>query len=143
MALPDMITDLAFMLLTAGFVTILFKKINQPLILGYILAGLRVGYTAFEYDIDGPLLTDPVWGGEAPFHFEGIKSHAWWGELLVGVRAQIYKNLHMGWTFRYKVRFSVKNSPNAEPWYIPGFGENDNTRFGATYDLVYCIPYKK
>ena len=39
MALPDMITDLAFMLLTAGFVTILFKKINQPLILGYILAG--------------------------------------------------------------------------------------------------------
>lgn len=110
---------------------------------GYILAGLRVGYTAFKYDIDGPPLTDPVWGGEAPFHFEGIKSHAWWGELLVGVRAQIYKNLHMGWTFRYKIRFSVENSPNAEPWYIPGFGENDNTRFGATYDLVYCIPYKK
>ena len=42
MALPDMITDLAVMLLTAGFVTILFKKINQPLILGYILAGYLI-----------------------------------------------------------------------------------------------------
>ncbi|MBR5122624.1 MAG: cation:proton antiporter, partial [Anaerotignum sp.] len=42
MALPIMITDLAVMLLTAGFVTILFKKINQPLILGYILAGFLI-----------------------------------------------------------------------------------------------------
>ena len=39
MAHPNMITDLAVMLLTAGLVTILCKKINQPLILGYILAG--------------------------------------------------------------------------------------------------------
>lgn len=42
MALPNMITDLAVMLLTAGVVTILFKKINQPLILGYILAGFLI-----------------------------------------------------------------------------------------------------
>ena len=42
MHLPLMITDLAVMLLTAGFVTILFKKINQPLILGYILAGFLI-----------------------------------------------------------------------------------------------------
>lgn len=42
MALPDMITDLTVMLLTAGSVTILFKKINQPLILGYILAGFLI-----------------------------------------------------------------------------------------------------
>ena len=39
---PDMITDLAVMLLTAGLITILFKKIKQPLILGYILAGFLI-----------------------------------------------------------------------------------------------------
>ncbi|MDD6043308.1 MAG: cation:proton antiporter [Eubacteriaceae bacterium] len=39
----DMIADLALMLLTAGFTTILFKKIKQPLILGYILAGFLTG----------------------------------------------------------------------------------------------------
>ena len=42
MHLPAMITDLAVMLLTAGFITIIFKKIKQPLIIGYILAGFLI-----------------------------------------------------------------------------------------------------
>ncbi len=42
MHLPDMITDLAVMLLTAAAITILFKRIKQPLILGYILAGFLI-----------------------------------------------------------------------------------------------------
>ena len=42
MHLAPMITDLAVMLLTAGFITILFKKIKQPLIIGYILAGFLI-----------------------------------------------------------------------------------------------------
>lgn len=108
---------------------------------GYIFAGARVGYTSFKYDVDGPSMTDPVWGGEVPFHFTDIQSHALWAELLIGVRAQIHKNFHMGWSFRYKVRLNVKDSPNASPWYIPGFGASDNTTFGVTYDLVYRIPW--
>ena len=31
------------MLLTAGVVTVIFKKLNQPLVLGYILAGFLIG----------------------------------------------------------------------------------------------------
>ncbi|MBR5316176.1 MAG: cation:proton antiporter [Firmicutes bacterium] len=42
MHLAPMITDLAVMLLTAGFITILFKKIKQPLIIGYILVGFLI-----------------------------------------------------------------------------------------------------
>lgn len=43
MHLPALISDLAIMLLTGGVVTILFKKINQPLVLGYIVAGFLIG----------------------------------------------------------------------------------------------------
>ncbi len=39
MHIPALISDLAVMLITAGVITIIFKKINQPLVLGYILAG--------------------------------------------------------------------------------------------------------
>ena len=41
--MPKLISDLAVMLLTAGIVTILFRRLGQPLVLGYILAGFLVG----------------------------------------------------------------------------------------------------
>ncbi|UOF01780.1 cation:proton antiporter domain-containing protein [Bdellovibrio reynosensis] len=41
--LPAMITDLALILGTAGLVTLIFKKLNQPIVLGYLVAGFLVG----------------------------------------------------------------------------------------------------
>jgi CPA2 family monovalent cation:H+ antiporter-2 len=41
--LPAMISDLALILGTAGLVTLLFKKLNQPIVLGYLVAGFLVG----------------------------------------------------------------------------------------------------
>ncbi len=41
--LPALITDLALILLVGAFVTLLFRKIKQPLVLGYIIAGFLVG----------------------------------------------------------------------------------------------------
>jgi CPA2 family monovalent cation:H+ antiporter-2 len=41
--LPDLIADLGLILAAAGVITLLFKKIKQPLVLGYIIAGLLVG----------------------------------------------------------------------------------------------------
>ncbi len=41
--LPTAITDLALILGTAGFVTLLFKKLKQPVVLGYLVAGFLVG----------------------------------------------------------------------------------------------------
>ena len=41
--LPDLVHDLALILITAGVVTVLFKWLKQPLVLGYIVAGFLVG----------------------------------------------------------------------------------------------------
>lgn len=40
--LPALITDLALILVVAGIVTIVFKRLKQPLVLGYIVAGFLV-----------------------------------------------------------------------------------------------------
>lgn len=52
--LPIFINDLALILIVAGVVTLLFKKLKQPLVLGYIVAGFIVGphmpYTASVID---------------------------------------------------------------------------------------------
>ena len=40
--LPSLVKDLALILVVAGFVTLIFKKLKQPLVLGYIVAGFLV-----------------------------------------------------------------------------------------------------
>ena len=41
--LPHLISDLALILIVAGVTTIIFKRLKQPLVLGYILAGFLAG----------------------------------------------------------------------------------------------------
>ncbi len=41
--LPALISDLALLLIVAGITTLLFKRINQPLVIGYIVAGFLIG----------------------------------------------------------------------------------------------------
>ena len=41
--LPVLIYDLAMILLVASITTLIFKKLNQPLVLGYIIAGFLTG----------------------------------------------------------------------------------------------------
>ena len=52
--IPGLIEDLALILIVAGIVTLLFKRLKQPLVLGYIVAGFLVSpnmpYTASVVD---------------------------------------------------------------------------------------------
>ena len=41
--LPPLISDLALILIAAGTVTLIFKRLKQPLVLGYIVAGFLAG----------------------------------------------------------------------------------------------------
>ena len=53
--LPPLVVDLALILVVAGAVTIVFKWLKQPLVLGYIVAGFLVSphmpYTASVSDV--------------------------------------------------------------------------------------------
>ena len=53
--IPTMIQDLALILIVAGIVTLVFKRLKQPLVLGYIVAGFLVSphmpYTASVTDV--------------------------------------------------------------------------------------------
>ena len=54
--LPALIQDLALMLVVAGIVTLIFKRLKQPLVLGYVVAGFLVSphmpYTASVLDTE-------------------------------------------------------------------------------------------
>lgn len=117
--------------------------------------GLRYGLTSFKYDVSTPSFTDPIWnneipnpgledgiwGGSTPYSHTGLKGSMQWFELVVGVRAQIYKNFLMGWSVRMKYRTSSSASEYADPWYVPGFGTYGSSQMGLTYSLIYKLPY--
>ena len=44
--IPSLISDLAVILISAGLVTLLFKWLKQPVVLGYIVAGILAVYHA-------------------------------------------------------------------------------------------------
>ena len=55
-SLPAIFMDLALILVTAGVITVIFKWLKQPLVLGYILAGFFIG----PYFKWFPVVTDPT-----------------------------------------------------------------------------------
>ena len=115
------------------------KKVQRP---NYVYGALRFGWSKMSYDVSSPPIHDPVWGGEVPFSHSDVSGFASWVELGVGVNAKIWKQIRMGWCIRYKARLNVVNGEYSRVGYIPGFGSNRHTRFGATYSIIYEIPYK-
>ena len=108
---------------------------------GYIYLGARVGYTSFDYSVDAPPLVDPVWGDETPVQFTDVPCRAVWAEAVAGVRAEVAKNVYMGWSLRYKYPLHLGPVSHGGPWYIPGFGVGRGGVLGATYTISYYFNF--
>lgn len=85
---PQLIIDLSLILTMAGIITVIFKKLKQPIVLGYILAGLLVGPNFHLF----PTITD-------------IKTIEIWAE--IGV---IFLLFNLGLEFSFKKLVKVGNT---------------------------------
>ena len=109
-----------------------------------LYAGLRYAISRYSFDISGPGIVDPIWGGSEPFSYKDIATTTHWFEILFGVQVKVWRNFHMGWTIRYKRSFSTTSNRYASPYYIPGYGTTTHTTsWGATYNLVFDLNWGK
>lgn len=120
-----------------------------------LTGGLRYGVSSFKYDVvnpglaDGiwgggvgnPNLEDPIWGGSLPYNHPGMKGTMHWLEACVGIRAQVWNDLYMGWSLRYKFRLSSKTGEYGDPSYVPGFGTYGSSSIGVAYTITYVLPF--
>lgn len=108
------------------------------------LAGFRLGYSSFKYDITDIEVGSGYWDEKEQFSILDQKSHAFWGEFLIGLKVKIVKNFSMGWSFRYLYLFNYKKNFNSDPGYIPGYGLRKNSVTGS-FSLFYTfqLPGKK
>ena len=58
---PQLIVDLSLILTMAGVITLIFKKLKQPIVLGYILAGLLVGPNFSLFPTITDIKTIEIW----------------------------------------------------------------------------------
>lgn len=108
-----------------------------------LYAGIRLAGSSFRYDITDITADNGYWGDESSsFDIRNQKSSAFWGEAVVGIQVELFKNVSLGWAFRYNFPFSIKDTPNSRPWYIPGYGTRGNP-INFSLSVAYTLPFHK
>lgn len=101
--------------------------------------GLRYGVSVFNQEIP-VIIMDNYWG---PINtsVEKNHSHAHYLEALGGVRAEIIKNISIGWSVRLRMLLFHSGKDQPVPVYIPGMGETEKT-FASTvnYHIIFRFP---
>lgn len=104
-----------------------------------IYAGLRYGFTSYKVDLSRQTFPDPVWLWDTQFGVRGEPCNQHWAEVLVGIDAKVFGPLHLGWSVRYKRRLAHNDGIIGKTWYVPGYGIQESTRIGATFNVSIDI----
>lgn len=100
-----------------------------------VVVGARAAYTTFKYDVSIPDAVDPIFGGNANYSVKDANCNYLWAEFLLGVDARIVGPVHLGWTMRYKRKLHSSYEGLDRAWYVPGYGKDGDSGFGATFNV--------
>ena len=115
-----------------------------------IFAGFRIGYSNFEQTINNYTIYDTnnqIWGQSfinTPINNEDLSSL--WVELIIGLKAEIFNNLFLGFNLEVKKMVNSEIKNNIQNMYVPGFNktfEGSSFGVGFGYKLSYLIPIVK
>jgi hypothetical protein len=115
-----------------------------------ISVGLRYGVSSFSQTLNSYEIYDPnnFYFGEAPTvypneEFKGLSAQ--WVEVVVGMKAEVFNNVFVGFSCRLNRLVTQKQPSNFENLYIPGFNRTYNGDFGVgfNYTVSYFIPLYK
>lgn len=115
-----------------------------------IYIGLRYGISSFSQELNSYNIYNPnPYFEENPEVQVGQKYSglsASWGEAVVGLKTQVFKNTFVGFSIRLNMLLSNKKPGGFDNLYIPGFNRtyNGDFGFGFNYSVSYFLPlYKK
>ena len=114
-----------------------------------ISVGLRYGVSSFSQTLNSYKVYNPSqYFGESPIiisgeNFDGLSAQ--WIEVVAGMKAEVFGNIFVGFSFRLNRLVSQKRPDNFDNLYIPGFNRTYNGDFGVgfNYTVSYFIPLYK
>jgi hypothetical protein len=99
----------------------------------------RYGFSSFKFDIGNESFADPVYGTTGPLNLNGLKATGQWLEFGVGVETKLWSIVRLGWSLRYKMRLDLSHPDGGEPYFVPGFGKNDDNGWGGSMTLTFDV----
>ena len=114
-----------------------------------IYVGLRYGVSSFNQTLNSyQIYNSNQYFGESPVvisgeKFEGLSAQ--WIEVVAGMKAEVFHNVFVGFSFRLNRLVSQKLPDNFDNLYIPGYNRTYNGSFGVgfNYTVSYFIPLYK
>ncbi len=113
-------------------------KSRRPYSNDMVYAGFRYGVSVFNYEVDDITVPQYYWPGETGHRIPKNTLNAQWIELLLGIKAEVLKNLYVGLTFRAKFRIIAPKDDFTTPYQIPGYGDGGK---GFALGLNYYVSY--
>jgi hypothetical protein len=114
-----------------------------------VYIGLRYGASTFSQQLNSyKLYNTSTYFPEAPTVISGEKFNglsAQWFEVVVGMKAEVLKNIYVGFSVRMNKILSNSKPENFDNLYIPGFNRTYNGDFGVgfNYTVSYFLPLYK
>ncbi len=109
-----------------------------------VFAGFRYSFSKLSHSADNILIIDDYWGDYYAPAVPENTSYAHWFEITSGIRAELFRNFFIGWSFRVRILLAQTKDHVMEPYYIPGFGRgNKRAGIGFNYSIYYRIPLIK
>ncbi|WP_338730822.1 DUF6048 family protein [Mangrovimonas cancribranchiae] len=115
-----------------------------------IYGGFRVGASTFSQTLESFSVYAPnqYWAPQLSSNesqeFSGLT--AIWGEVILGIKVEVLKNLYLGANAQFKYIISQDQPNGYENLYIPGYHktyDSGNFGFGYGYNISYLIPLFK
>lgn len=108
----------------------------------FLGVGVRIGRSSFNHSASNVIIENDYWE-TFPININTEKINTYWLEASFGLKAELLKNIYLGWSALIKIRLSG-GSPSFEPYNIPGYGSGINSiNLGANYYIYYQIPYNR
>ena len=112
-----------------------------------VYLGTRYGFSTFSQTIENYTIFNdisvPETTNNTTQEFTGL--NASWVEFMIGIKAEVFENIYLGFSFSGKKMISTKEPKNFKNLYVPGFDRvflNDSG-FGFSYTISYRIPFNK
>jgi len=109
-----------------------------------------IGFLGFRYGMgigrrnQATFIVSSPFGPGTPGSAPGQNFMVHWGELVGGLKVELWKGLFMGWTVRGKFLFNPGEFKELAPNFIPGYGKGDHKSvFDFNLYLSYAIRWKK